>query len=84
MLKFATWNINGVRRRLPLLLNWLGDSRPDVVAPRETKVVDSVFPAAALANADYASVAVGQKTWNGVGLWGADGCANRDLSFSVS
>ena len=68
MLTFATWNINGIQRRLPLLLDWLRDAAPDVVALQETKVVDGAFPRDALADAGYTSVAVGQKTWNGVAL----------------
>ena len=68
MLNIATWNINGIQRRLPLLLDWLREAEPDVVALQETKVVDAAFPHGALADAGYACVVVGQKTWNGVAL----------------
>jgi len=68
VLKVATWNINGLVRRLPLLLEWLRDAQPHVVALQETKVTDDAFPAQALADAGYASLCVGQKTWNGVAL----------------
>ena len=67
-MKIATWNINGINRRLDLLLKWLAAAKPDVVALQETKSTDADFPHAALAAAGYRSVSVGQKTWNGVAL----------------
>jgi exodeoxyribonuclease-3 len=71
-LKIATWNINGINRRLPLLLGWLGEARPDVVALQETRASDAEFPRKALAAAGYGSLAVGQRTWNGVALLARD------------
>lgn len=67
-MRIATWNINGVNRRLDLLLRWLDSEEPDVVALQETKSTDADFPHAALAAVGYRSVSVGQKTWNGVAL----------------
>ena len=67
-MKVATWNINGVVRRLPLLLDWLSRTAPDVVALQETKATDAEFPKAALAEAGYGSISVGQRPWNGVAL----------------
>ena len=67
-MKIATWNINNVQRRLPLLLAWLEATRPDVVALQEIKVAAADFPAAALEAAGYGSVCAGQRTWNGVAL----------------
>jgi exodeoxyribonuclease-3 len=46
-MKIATWNINSVRRRLPLVVDWLGANKPDVLCLQETKVPDGEFPAAA-------------------------------------
>ena len=71
-LRVVTWNINGVVRRLPLLLDWLASTRPDIVALQETKVVDADFPTDALADAGYGSLCVGQRTWNGVALLARD------------
>jgi exodeoxyribonuclease-3 len=71
-MKIATWNINGVNRRLPLLLDWLAEAKPDVVALQETKTIDGAFPHAALEAAGYGSIACGQKTWNGVALLARD------------
>ncbi|HEX2539996.1 MAG TPA: exodeoxyribonuclease III [Caldimonas sp.] len=67
-MKIATWNINNVRRRLPLLLAWLEAAKPDVVALQELKATDAEFPHEALAAVGYGSVCVGQRTWNGVAL----------------
>ena len=72
MLTFATWNINGIRRRLPLLLDWLASAGPDVVALQEIKCTDAAFPEDELAAAGYGSRVVGQKTWNGVALLAKD------------
>jgi exodeoxyribonuclease III len=52
-MKIATWNINSVRRRLPLVLDWLAANGPDVLCVQETKVQDSDFPADAFREAGY-------------------------------
>jgi exodeoxyribonuclease-3 len=67
-LKVATWNINGVNRRLELLLAWLEVARPDILALQETKTGEMAFPFAALAAEGYSAVHVGQGAWNGVAL----------------
>lgn len=67
-MRVATWNLNNVVRRLPLLLDWLSRTRPDVVALQELKTTTELFPAEALREAGYESLVVGQKTWNGVAL----------------
>jgi len=67
-MRLATWNINGVVRRLPLLVDWLSRAKPDVVALQETKATDAEFPKAALAAAGYGAITVGQRPWNGVAL----------------
>ena len=71
-MKIATWNINGVVRRLPLLLAWLASAKPDAVALQETKATDAEFPKAALAAAGYGAVTAGQRPWNGVALLARD------------
>lgn len=67
-LKIATWNVNSVRVRLPQLLSWLEDVRPDVLALQETKVEDAAFPRAELEAAGYHTLCCGEKTYNGVAL----------------
>ncbi len=67
-MRVATWNINNVVKRLDLLVDWLGRTRPDVVALQELKTPTADFPTAALEAAGYASLVVGQRSWNGVAL----------------
>ena len=67
-MRLATWNINDIRKRLPLLQAWLEATRPDVVALQELKCTAGDFPTEALARMGYRSLVVGQKTWNGVAL----------------
>lgn len=67
-MRVATWNINDVRKRLPILLAWLDATKPDAVALQELKCSDSEFPRAALDAAGYGSLVCGQKAWNGVAL----------------
>ena len=67
-MKIATFNINNVNRRMPNVLRWLKDAKPDVVCLQELKCTDEAFPADALATAGYRSVWRGQRTWNGVAI----------------
>lgn len=67
-MRVATWNINGVNKRLALLLAWLEATRPDIVALQELKCSDAEFPRAALLAAGYGALWRGQRTWNGVAL----------------
>jgi bifunctional non-homologous end joining protein LigD len=66
--RVATWNINNVTKRLDLLLDWLRRTQPEVVALQELKTATARFPAKALEAAGYGSLAVGQRTWNGVAM----------------
>jgi exodeoxyribonuclease-3 len=65
-MKIATWNINSVRRRLPLVVEWLDANRPDVLCLQETKVQDADFPADAFRDAGYHATFRGMKGYNGV------------------
>ncbi len=71
-MRVATWNINGINRRLPLLLGWLADTQPDVVCLQELKSTDADFPEAAIDAAGYGSLRVGQRSWNGVAILARD------------
>jgi len=66
--KIATFNINNINRRLPNLLRWLQQAKPDVVALQELKSTDADFPLRAIEKAGYGAVWRGQKTWNGVAI----------------
>ncbi|WP_440985169.1 exodeoxyribonuclease III [Xanthomonas sontii] len=72
-LKIATYNVNGIRSRLPQLLQWLQREAPDIVGLQELKSVDAGFPLAELHAAGYGAVWMGQPSWNGVALL-ARGC----------
>ena len=74
-MKLVTWNVNSLTVRLPQVLAWLEANQPDVLALQETKMEDSVFPAAEIMAAGYQVVYAGQKTYNGVAL-----LARHDLS----
>jgi exodeoxyribonuclease-3 len=65
-MKVATWNVNSIRRRLPLLLHWLEQHAPDVMCLQETKVQDADFPVEPLRSAGYHVIFRGRKSYNGV------------------
>lgn len=67
-MKIATFNINNINRRLPNLLLWLHQAKPDIVALQELKSTDGDFPLPAIERAGYGAVWRGQKTWNGVAI----------------
>jgi exodeoxyribonuclease-3 len=67
-MRFATWNVNSVKARLPRLLEWLETTKPDVLCLQETKVAVDGFPAAEVADLGYETAAYGQGRWNGVAL----------------
>ncbi len=67
-MKLATWNVNSLKVRLPHVLDWLAANPIDVLCLQETKQQDKDFPQAALQEAGYHSVFVGQKTYNGVAI----------------
>ena len=67
-MKIATYNVNGVNGRLPVLLDWLAKAQPDVVCLQELKAPQEKFPAGALREAGYGAIWLGQKSWNGVAI----------------
>ncbi|RYZ15243.1 MAG: exodeoxyribonuclease III [Alphaproteobacteria bacterium] len=67
-MKIATYNVNGVNGRLPVLLKWLAQAQPDVACLQELKAPDEKFPATAIRDAGYGVIWHGQKSWNGVAI----------------
>jgi len=67
-MKIATYNVNGVNGRLPVLLRWLKESSPDVACLQELKAPEEKFPLEAIRNAGYNSIWHGQISWNGVAI----------------
>jgi exodeoxyribonuclease III len=69
--RIATWNVNSVKQRVPRLLPWLDERRPDVVCLQETKLADEPFAellGAELASRGYAAATHGEASWNGVAI----------------
>jgi len=67
-MKIATFNVNGITARLPRLLEWLAEARPDVACLQELKTSDETFPVEALKEAGYGAIWHGQKGFNGVAI----------------
>jgi len=67
-MKIATYNVNGISARLPVLLRWLEESKPDVACLQELKAPQENFPLEAIQNAGYNAIWYGQKSWNGVAI----------------
>src|SRR5436305_7536346 len=67
-MKIATYNVNGINGRLPVLLRWLKESAPDVVCLQELKAPQEKFPLQAINEAGYNAIWHGQKSWNGVAI----------------
>jgi exodeoxyribonuclease-3 len=67
-MRIATFNINGIRARLPRLLEWLAETQPDVACLQEIKTQDEGFPIADIEAAGYGAIWHGQKGFNGVAI----------------
>jgi exodeoxyribonuclease-3 len=67
-MRIASFNVNGVNGRLPRLLEWLDETRPDVVCLQEIKTSDSKFPIDALRQAGYQGIWHGQPSHHGVAV----------------
>lgn len=68
LMKIATYNVNGINGRLPVLLRWLEQLRPDVACLQELKAPEDRFPREALEKVGYQAIWHGQKQWNGVAI----------------
>ncbi|HWE88230.1 MAG TPA: exodeoxyribonuclease III [Pseudonocardiaceae bacterium] len=83
--RIATWNVNSVKQRLPRLLPWLDQRKPDVVCLQETKLADAAFAellGGALADRGYAAAAHGEARWNGVAILSRVGL--DDVEFGIA
>ncbi len=72
-MRIATYNVNGINGRLPVLLRWLDETKPDVVCLQELKAPQEKFPADAIRDAGYQAIWHGQKSWNGVAILSRSG-----------
>lgn len=67
-MKIATYNVNGINSRLPVLIRWLEETSPDVVCLQELKATQDNFPIIPIQAAGYDAIWHGQKSWNGVAI----------------
>ncbi len=67
-MRIATWNINGIKARLPVVLQWLEQQKPDIVCLQEIKSLDENFPREEFESLGYNVETHGQKSWNGVAI----------------
>jgi exodeoxyribonuclease-3 len=68
MTTIATWNVNSVNARLPNVLAWLSEAKPDIVLLQEIKCLDAAFPSDAVGELGYNAATHGQKSYNGVAI----------------
>ncbi|MGV9380042.1 exodeoxyribonuclease III [Nonomuraea sp. NPDC003707] len=80
-MRLATWNVNSVKARLPRLLEWLAEAKPDILCLQETKCSAQAFPTAEVAELGYAAAAHGDGRWNGVALLSRVGLDDVILGF---
>jgi len=69
MIKVASFNVNSLRARMPVVLQWLAGNRPDILCVQETKVQDADFPVEPFKEAGYDFAFKGQKSYNGVAIF---------------
>jgi exodeoxyribonuclease III len=78
-MRIATWNVNSLKQRLPRLLPWLDQRRPDVVCLQETKLADQAFTELLgdeLSGRGYEAASHGEAAWNGVAILSRVGLDN--------
>jgi exodeoxyribonuclease-3 len=80
-MRLATWNVNSVQARLPRLLSWLEETRPDVLCLQETKAPDAGFPVAEVGELGYQAALHGSGRWNGVAILSRAGLADVRRGF---
>jgi len=80
-MKVVSFNVNSLRARLPIVLQWLTEHQPDVFAVQETKVQDVDFPTDAFDETGYQYVFKGQKSYNGVAIFSKSEITNVEFGF---
>ncbi|MCO6149540.1 exodeoxyribonuclease III [Flavobacterium sp. NRK1] len=82
-MKIATYNVNGVNGRLPVLLRWLGEAKPDIICLQELKAPQEKFPEAEINKAGYNAIWHGQKQWNGVAILSKTGLKAEEVGRAL-
>jgi len=80
-MKVASFNVNSLRARLDIILDWLAENQPDILAIQETKVQDKDFPAEAFDKTGYKYVFKGEKSYNGVAIFSKSAISNVESGF---
>lgn len=80
-MKIATWNVNSIIARLPLVTRWLEKEQPDILCIQETKCADDKFPLLELKAVGYDCILFGQQSYNGVAIISRAGYANTLRGF---
>lgn len=80
-MKVATWNVNSIVARMPRLVSWLEETRPDVLCLQETKVADAQFPAMEIQSLGYEIASHGTGRWNGVAILSQVGLEDVSRGF---
>jgi exodeoxyribonuclease-3 len=81
-MKIGSFNVNSLRSRLPIVIRWLDEHQPNVLAVQETKVQDADFPTDVFEAAGYKHVFKGQKSYNGVAIFSKTEIKNARFGFS--
>jgi exodeoxyribonuclease III len=81
LMRLATWNVNSIKARLPRLVAWLAETRPDVVCLQETKCPDGAYPAAEVGELGYISASHSDGRWNGVAVLSRIGLDDVRVGF---
>ncbi len=80
-MKVASFNVNSLRARLTIVLQWLAEYQPDILCVQETKVQDTDFPTDAFDKTKYKYVFKGQKSYNGVAIFSRSEISNVQFGF---
>ncbi|MEW6209581.1 MAG: exodeoxyribonuclease III [Acidobacteriota bacterium] len=80
-MKLATWNVNSIAARLPLVLKWIAEEKPDALCLQEIKCIDEKFPREAFASIGYNVETFGQPTYNGVAILSLAQCEAVQRGF---
>jgi len=80
-MKVASFNVNSLRARLPIVTAWLSQHKPDILCAQETKVQDGAFPVEAFDDIGYNYVFKGQKSYNGVAIFSRSEITNVEIDF---
>ncbi len=80
-MKVASFNVNSLRARLDIIIGWLAENQPDILAVQETKVQDKDFPAEAFDKTSYKYVLKGEKSYNGVAIFSKSAISNVEFGF---